>query len=299
MTELTIRRVIAARPERVFDAWTRPELLQQWWGPTGVRCIAAEVDLRAGGAYRIANQLPDGRVVWISGEFEIVESPHRLVYSWRIGDEPASRVTVRFAALVPSATEVVIHHERVDSIAARDDHERGWIGCLDGLARWAVTLVTARLRLRPFTLADVPKVFAMSGEAGLRRWIPDQVYRDEAHAEAVVRALVAYTDQAPEPQTRPFVFGVEDAGGLIGHVGLSAARGSVEIGYAIEDARQGHGLATEAVRAVTAWALAELALPEVLGIVAADNVSSRRVLENAGFALADDRAAVVVYRVQR
>ncbi len=137
MTELRVRRVIAARPEQLFDAWTRPELLQQWWGPPGVQCIAAEVDLRAGGAYRIGNELPDGRILWIHGEFELVEPPHRLVYSWRLGDEPVSRVTVRFAAIEERSTEVVIHHERIHSAAARDEHEDGWIGCLDGLARWA------------------------------------------------------------------------------------------------------------------------------------------------------------------
>ncbi len=138
MTELTIRRVIAARPARIFEAWTRPELLQQWWGPAGVRCISAEVDLRAGGVYRIGNQLPDGGVVWISGEFELVESPHRLVYSWRVEGEPVSRVTVSFAPIMDGATEVVIHHERIHSTTVRDDHERGWQGCLDGLERWVV-----------------------------------------------------------------------------------------------------------------------------------------------------------------
>jgi len=135
VTELTIRRVIAAPVVRLFDAWTRPDLLQQWWGPAGVTCIAAEIDLRPGGAYRIGNQLPDGSVTWISGEFEQIEAPHRLVYSWRIDDEPVSRVTVSFAALA-EGTEVTVHHERVHSIAARDGHERGWLGCLDGLARY-------------------------------------------------------------------------------------------------------------------------------------------------------------------
>jgi uncharacterized protein YndB with AHSA1/START domain len=136
MTAVTVRRVIATPPERVFAAWTEPALLQQWWGPAGVRCIAAEVDLRAGGRYRIGNHLPDGRVLWIIGEFELVERPHRLVYSWQVGDEPASRVTVRFTAVLDDCTEVVVHHERVLSAAARDDHERGWNGCLDGLLRW-------------------------------------------------------------------------------------------------------------------------------------------------------------------
>ena len=144
---------------------------------------------------------------------------------------------------------------------------------------------TSRAILRPFTLADVPKLFLMSVEAGMRRWIPDQVYRDEQHAEQVVRALMDYADRAPDPRVHPYVLGIEHkaTGCLIGHVGLSPARGSVEIGYAVEDEHQGAGVATEAVTAMAAWGLIERALPEVLGIVATDNAPSRRVLEKAAF----------------
>lgn len=146
-------------------------------------------------------------------------------------------------------------------------------------------LTTARLHLRPFTAADVPAVYEMSREAGLRRWLPDQVYRDEAEAAEVLAALAAHTAQPPAPHLRPFVLGVEHAASaaLIGHVGLSPARGSIEIGYAIGDAWQGQGFAREAVDAMAAWALGALGLPEVLGIVAADNLASIAVLARAGF----------------
>ena len=159
-------------------------------------------------------------------------------------------------------------------------------------------ILTSRLLLRPFTLADAPKLLVMSGEAGMRRWIPDQVYRDQEHAEAVVRALTAHTAKPPDPAVHPYVLGIEDkdTGFLIGHVGLSPARGSVEIGYAIEEQLQGRGLATEAVSALSGWALAELTLPEVLGVVAAENVPSCRVLEKAGFARIGDEVKLGIYR---
>jgi uncharacterized protein YndB with AHSA1/START domain len=57
------------------------------WGPEGVSCIAAEVDLRVGGRYRIANKFPDGRVFWIVGELQIIEPPHRLTYTWQLKGE--------------------------------------------------------------------------------------------------------------------------------------------------------------------------------------------------------------------
>ena len=158
-------------------------------------------------------------------------------------------------------------------------------------------IATPRLLLRPFTLDDVPKLFAMSQEDGLTRWIPDQVYRDPKHAEEVVRALMACTAQHPEPRVRPYVLGIEHDATLIGHVGLSAARGSVEIGYAVEQALEGKGFATEAVTAMSGWARGELGLAEVLGIVADANARSCRVLEKSGFARIDDGSGVIrIYR---
>jgi uncharacterized protein YndB with AHSA1/START domain len=131
---LIVRRTIRAPANRVFDAWTQPEHLRAWWGPRPVTCSGAEVDLRVGGRYSIANALPDGKTVIIEGEFREIERPHKLVYTWRMGQgaEETSLVTVRFEVR-GEATEVVIVHENVVNPTARESHEQGWIGCLDGL----------------------------------------------------------------------------------------------------------------------------------------------------------------------
>lgn len=136
---LVVRRTIRAKPARLFEAWTSVEQLKKWWGPKGVRCSHAEVDLTEGGRYRLANETPEG-TVWISGEFERIAAPHELVYTWNIepATRPAERVTVRFEA-VGEQTEVVVVHERITSEAARDQHQQGWFGCLDGLAELCET----------------------------------------------------------------------------------------------------------------------------------------------------------------
>lgn len=137
LLSLTARRVVPAAPERVFRAWTDANELVKWFGPRGVACIGAEVDLRVGGQYRIGNRLADGRVVWIAGEFERIEWPHELVYTWNIEpdfDRP-ERVTVRFAPRGAN-TEVVVLHERVPSEQLRDSHAAGWEGCFDGLVEY-------------------------------------------------------------------------------------------------------------------------------------------------------------------
>ena len=134
---LVVRKTIKATAERLFEAWTEPEQLKKWWGPPGVTCIEVEVDLRVGGRYRMANQLPDGKILWISGEFESIEPPRELVYTWRVEPETqaSERVMVQFEAR-GDATEVIITHERIPNAAIRDMHEQGWHGCLEGLAEY-------------------------------------------------------------------------------------------------------------------------------------------------------------------
>jgi len=134
---LITRRTIRATAARLFDAWTQPEQLRAWWGPRPVTCAGAEVDLRVGGRYRIVNAMPDGTTLLIEGEFQVVDAPHRLVYTWLCGDEEASRVTVRFEPR-GDATEVIVVHEQISSERVRDSHEGGWNGCLDGLERHAL-----------------------------------------------------------------------------------------------------------------------------------------------------------------
>ena len=137
MITLIVRKTIPARPERLFDAWTQPAQLRQWWGPQDVECTEAQVDLRVGGHYRIANRFPDGRVVWITGQFELIEPPDRLVYTWSVEPQPVrERVTVRFERR-GDATDVIVVHERIADERTRDVHERGWRECLEGLAGFA------------------------------------------------------------------------------------------------------------------------------------------------------------------
>ena len=137
---LVVQKTIAASPERLFAAWTEPAALRRWWGPDGVTCIDPQVDLRVGGRYRIGNRLADGSILWIVGEFEAVEPPHRLVYTWRLegGSERVERVTVCFEGR-ELGTEVIVTHALIDSETLRDQHRHGWEGCLAGLARHAAS----------------------------------------------------------------------------------------------------------------------------------------------------------------
>jgi uncharacterized protein YndB with AHSA1/START domain len=97
-----------------------------------------QVDLRVGGSYRIGNELPDGTIIWIVGEFELITPPRKLVFSWRIEGATSApeRVTVQFESHGDS-TEVIVTHERIATDDLRKRHNQGWIGCLEGLEEYA------------------------------------------------------------------------------------------------------------------------------------------------------------------
>ena len=133
-TSLTMTRIIRAPRERVFAAWTTPEMLLKWWGPGHVTCPEAEVDLRPGGEYRIANKEQDGSITWIFGTFAEVTPPRKLIYDWNVSilDINPTQVIVEFNAHA-EGTELVITHSRFPEPDIRDMHLQGWGGCLDKL----------------------------------------------------------------------------------------------------------------------------------------------------------------------
>ena len=65
--------------------------------------------------------------------------------------------------------------------------------------------------------------------------------------------------------------------------------GAVEIGYGIDESFEGHGYATEAVNAVTAWAFQQDGIARIEAEAEEENVASLRVLEKSGFVPTGER----------
>jgi len=78
--EVTITRVFDAPRQRVWNAWTNPKLLAQWWWPHGLTSPVCEVDARPGGAILI-HMSGLGLVGSMTGIYKEVVPPERLVYT--------------------------------------------------------------------------------------------------------------------------------------------------------------------------------------------------------------------------
>ncbi len=77
--QVTITRIFNAPRELVWQAWTEPKHLTQWWGPNGFTCPYAEVDLRPGGVMDIHMRGPDGVTYPNKGVIEELVEFERLV----------------------------------------------------------------------------------------------------------------------------------------------------------------------------------------------------------------------------
>jgi uncharacterized protein YndB with AHSA1/START domain len=85
--EFVIFRMFDAPRERVWQAWTEPEHLQQWWGPKGFKVQTCKVDLRPGGIFHYGMQAPDGNAVWGRFVYREIVAPERLVFVVSFSDE--------------------------------------------------------------------------------------------------------------------------------------------------------------------------------------------------------------------
>jgi uncharacterized protein YndB with AHSA1/START domain len=137
-TRLEIRRVFEAPVAAVYAAWTQPEAIAHWMGPSDdYGPTQATVDLRVGGRYRIVMNAPGGETHRVGGMFREIVPGRRLVYTWAWESTPEreSEVTVEFRSS-GDGCEIVLTHRRFFDSEARDRHAHGWNGCLARLARY-------------------------------------------------------------------------------------------------------------------------------------------------------------------
>jgi glutathione S-transferase len=135
--DLTLKRVIRAPRERVFDAFVKPEMMKAWMCPRGMSMPECEADARVGGRYRVTMRSRDREEFTAAGTYREVERPERLVYTWQWQGEAMPNietlVSVSFRA-TPEGTEVVMHHSGFPDAAMCESHLGGWNGCLNRLA---------------------------------------------------------------------------------------------------------------------------------------------------------------------
>jgi uncharacterized protein YndB with AHSA1/START domain len=99
--EINITRIYDAPLRAVWDAWTDPEQVAQWWGPRGFTLTTHSKDLRPGGSWSYTMHGPDGVDYQNKTRYIEVENHSKLVYDHGGNDDrpPLFRVTVLFSEI--------------------------------------------------------------------------------------------------------------------------------------------------------------------------------------------------------
>ena len=131
---LSLTRILSARRQDVFDAWTTAASVQQWMCPEAVSIPLVELDVRIGGAFRV-DMLIDGVVMSHTGVYREVTPPEKLIFTWTsantLGQE--TLVTVLLRALSDDRTELRLTQTLLPTDATTQQHTRGWTQILDHL----------------------------------------------------------------------------------------------------------------------------------------------------------------------
>jgi RimJ/RimL family protein N-acetyltransferase len=144
------------------------------------------------------------------------------------------------------------------------------------------TLVTARLALRPFTLADAPAVRRL---AGAREVAATTLVIPHPYPEGAAETWIAgHAEAFASRRQLDLAITLRDDGALIGAIGLTpdSRLETAELGYWIGVPYWGRGYATEAVRAIIPYGFAELGLHRIQAQHFTGNPASGRVMERAG-----------------
>jgi uncharacterized protein YndB with AHSA1/START domain len=141
--DLILTRMIDAPPEKVFEAWTDPALLKQWFAPLPWTTSVVENDVRAGGSSLIVMRGPDGNEFPNPGVYLEVVKNERLVFTdaftkaWEPSEKPFIVVELTFEDQGGKTKYTArVHHW---TVADRESHEKmgfheGWTICTEQLA---------------------------------------------------------------------------------------------------------------------------------------------------------------------
>jgi uncharacterized protein YndB with AHSA1/START domain len=147
--ELVLTRLIDAPRDKLFRCWTEPELITQWFTPPPWKTVAAQIDLRPGGASLITMQGPDGTRVPNRGVYLEVVPGERLVFTDAYTSAWVPSTKPFFTCLLTFEDEggktrytARARHWNAEDRAAHEQmgFHAGWGVATDQLARLAATL---------------------------------------------------------------------------------------------------------------------------------------------------------------
>lgn len=158
--QIVIEHIFNAPVEKVWKAWTDPEVVKKWWGPKDFTAPSVKIDFKVGGKYIYCMRGPKGSAwdkdMYSAGEYKEIVPKEKLVVTDYFSDAEGNKVAATSQGLntdMPDEMEVVVKFENIEgsktklSIVYRPESEaqyqgmkksgmeEGWSTSLDKLAK--------------------------------------------------------------------------------------------------------------------------------------------------------------------
>jgi uncharacterized protein YndB with AHSA1/START domain len=155
-----INRTFNAPRELVWQVWTDPKHLSQWWGPTGLTMAVCKVDLRPGGMFHYGMKTPDGHEMWGKFVYKQIDPPKKLVLVVSFSDAQGGTTRHPMSATWPlevlntmtlaeenGRTNMTLHGIPINATpeehqtfkAGHSSMQQGFAGTMDQLAEYLAT----------------------------------------------------------------------------------------------------------------------------------------------------------------
>ena len=137
--ELVMTRVIDAPRSRVYQAWTTPEQIAQWFAPKPFKLIIDTMDFRAGGRFSMAMCGPDGSRFPFTGTYREIVPPAKLTWTGEFSSGPADQITT-VGTFEEQGRQTKVHVRQTFRVMTPEIEQaikgaqQGWTMTLDQLA---------------------------------------------------------------------------------------------------------------------------------------------------------------------
>ena len=129
---VVVKKFISAGRDEVFEAFTNADIMSKWFFPGEDMSAEVTNNLKPGGSYTLKMHAKNGDIYTHVGEYKEITHPEKLVFTWNSDFVQNTVVTVTFAES-DSGTEVTVSHDLLPNDEMRQDHRKGWMGCLNRL----------------------------------------------------------------------------------------------------------------------------------------------------------------------
>jgi uncharacterized protein YndB with AHSA1/START domain len=142
--DLVLTRIYDAPPERLFQAWTDPELMKQWFVPRPWTIARIEGDIRPGGASLVVMKDPEGKEYPNPGQYLEVVPNRKLVFTdaylgdWKLSPKPFMTVVLTLEPMPGGKTNYTayVSHWTAEDCDAHEKmgFHQGWGAVAEQLA---------------------------------------------------------------------------------------------------------------------------------------------------------------------